>query len=78
MFFLTNLFDCVTIRHNQREGIRHMDLETAVVKAIEDGGECFEDVLAHVKTNFSANVDELHVADMVSEFWEDKMSEGYA
>jgi len=55
-----------------------MDLETAVVKAIEDGGECFEDVLAHVKTNFSANVDELHVADMVSEFWEDKMSGAYA
>ena len=55
-----------------------MEMENAVIKAIEDGGEHIDDVIAHVKTNFSANVDELHVADMVSEFWEDKMSEGYA
>ena len=55
-----------------------IDLEEAVVRAIEDGGECYEDVLAHVKTNFSPIIDELHVADMYSDFCGDWMSEAYA
>jgi len=58
---------------------RTMDLETAVIKAIEDGGEYFDDVLAHVKDNlWHTDVDESEVKEMYDEFWDDYMSEAYA
>jgi|TARA_Y100000034_G_C6535887_1_gene231044 hypothetical protein len=55
-----------------------MDLDNAVVKAIEDGGENIEDVIAHVHTNWCNLVDESEIREMYDEFWDDKMSEGYA
>ena len=56
-----------------------MDLNEAVIRAIEDGGEYFDDVLAHVKNSlWHTDVNESEVREMYDEFWEDKMSEGYA
>ena len=55
-----------------------MEMENAVIKAIEDGGENIDDVIAHVKTNWYWAVDESEIREMYDEFWEDKMSGAYA
>jgi len=55
-----------------------MEMENAVIKAIEDGGEHIDDVIAHVKTNWYWAADEGEIREMYDEFWEDKMSGAYA
>ena len=55
-----------------------MEMENAVIKAIEDGGENIDDVIAHVKTNWYSAADESEIREMYDEFWEDKMSGAYA
>ena len=55
-----------------------MEMENAVIKAIEDGGENIDDVIDHVKTNWDWAADEIEIREMYDEFWEDKMSGAYA
>ena len=55
-----------------------MEMENAVIKAIEDGGEHIDDVIDHVKTNWYWAADEIEIRGMYDEFWEDKMSGAYA
>ena len=55
-----------------------MEMENAVIKAIEDGGENIDDVIDHVKTNWYLAADEIEIREMYDEFWEDKMSGAYA
>ena len=55
-----------------------MEMENAVIKAIEDGGEHIDDVIAHVKTNWYWAADENEIREMYDEFWDDRMSGAYA
>ena len=55
-----------------------MEMENAVIKAIEDGGEHIDDVIENVKTNWYWAADEIEIREMYDEFWEDKMSGAYA
>ena len=55
-----------------------MEMENAVIKAIEDGVEHIDDVIDHVKNNWYWAADESEIREMYDEFWEDKMSGAYA
>ena len=46
-----------------------MEMENAVIKAIEDGGENIDDVIDHVKTNWYWAADESEIREMYDEFW---------
>ena len=55
-----------------------MEMENAVIKAIEDGGENIDDVIDHVITNWYWAADEIEIREMYNEFWADRMSDAYA
>ena len=55
-----------------------MEMENAVIKAIEDGVEHIDDVIDHVKTNLYWAADETEIRVMYDDFWDDRLSDAYA